>query len=805
MVFRQSFLALIRQVRCSGQTLALNVLGLSVGLAGCLYMLLLAHYESGYDTWIDGSENLYRLELSLRRPDAPPWETALSMPTLGPLLAERLPALKSVTRASQRRRQLVTVGESAHEQWISHVDPNFFALFPLPFLEGEAASALERPEAIVLTRSAAQTLLDNPSTALGRTIRFADGETRLVTGVIEDIPQNSHFDFAVVGSTAALEDFHGVLGNGQFMISAHTYFDIDPDARISELEKTISDVVGELTGLGATNGPMQLSMHLVRVPDIHLKSRGMGQMKPPGDEALVRGFFFVSLLILAVSAVNSTNLNLANFNNRILEVGVRKIAGASWREIAFQFLIEAGLLATLSLLVAVALIYLFIVLGGRVAGIEMHPASVIDGDVLIRATAVLAIVILVGGGYPAVLLARRQPAALFHDNSQGSGNTGRGHIRSFLVTLQFAVTGFLFVSTAIVFGQTRLSLSFERGFSIEDRYVLPGLGNAVAHLEAFRDEVGKLPGVRAASLLSPGVPIDPDRLSSIPANLEGRDSVTVQVGRIATDSLLAATLGVSGIDGSWFTETSQSGNNSLILNRSAMRALGYSQPDEVIGQVLEMRDGQVGKTKGTILGVIDDLRWGSAREKFGPLVYMRLGESSHSLVIHVSRPDLEVALGQVQNLWERFFPDKTFNWTSLEQDYALLAAGDENRAIVFLVFSTVAVLLSCTGLYGITLFFLQRQRREIALRKMFGAENWRIATLLMRRYALPIIIGFLLSVPLAYLYGERWLEQFSPRLSIGVAIFGLSAIVILGLASATVFGLVSRASRQSPAQLFRSE
>lgn len=503
-----NILLLLRRARRDRTGFALNVVGLAVGLAACMHMLWLTHHESTYDSWIEGSETLHRLEFGLAPPDAPLREMPLSMPVAGLLAAEAFPEVRRVTRLSQRRTQNLRVGEIEAEVGVIEADPNFFELFPLPFAEGSGTSALDRPDSVVLTRSAAETLFGQRF-PVGDTIGFPDGKTGVVTAVLENLPQNSHFAFSVMRSTRSREDFGGGIESMRLELSAYNYLDIRPGTDIDGLESEISDFFMEMTGIGKREGGVRIHMRLIPVTDIHLKSLGAGQMKPPGDETTVRSFLLVAILILIVTTINSTNLNLAGFQSRSREVAIRKSVGASRRNIGLQFLLEASLIAGLSFLLALPTVRLLVAIQGRIDGTEIDMASAIDVELLLRVAAVFLVVVALGGGYPALRMAGMQPASLFAGAGPSTSHE-KGRIRTLLVASQFWVASFLVISTLVVHGQTQLSMSFDRGFATENRLVLRGLeGESSSRTEAFRDAVLGIPGVRAASVAAPAPPLDP--------------------------------------------------------------------------------------------------------------------------------------------------------------------------------------------------------------------------------------------------------------------------------------------------------
>lgn len=778
----------------------LNIFGLAAGLSAMLFLILLVTFERGYDRWLPEADSIYRLEFSIHSPGVPARDTALSVPATGQAFAERLPAIKAFTRLSQGKNTSFLLDDDPVERRLFHADPNFFTLFPLTFIAGDRNNALSAPNGIVLSETAAKDLVGDTA-ALGKILHLENGREYRITGVFQDIREDSHLNMALIASTIGIQDYAALFEKGRAQLSLYTYVHIEKNADIPALEKSLNEIFVDLIGFQAVNDVSPFRISLVAVPDIHLKSSGIGQMKPVGDARLIRSLEIVMLLIFAVVALNLSMLSIAGISTRHKEIGIRRILGASSPGIARMLIAESFANASVALLLAAGIMPVLMAHADKIVGDPIALSRLFGGRFLMAIPVVLLLLVLMSGGYPALRLSKMPAAFLL---AGANANFGKGRLRALMVTTQFAFASFLLISSLYVLAQTRHASSYAQGISLTDRYNTKSPRDATyERLNTLRTEAEKLPAIHAASLMSPAPPLTASQLSAIPVSLPGGDGAFVQMSRIMADHHLASTFGIIPLAGAWYDGAS---SDVAVLDQSALRALGLGDPPDAIGATISVKNEKGENRSLEIIGVVEDLAWGSARERFGPLIYVPLSSATGATLVARFNPSRrQEAEAALRSVWRESFPHTPFSMLSLEDAYGSLARHDRARLFSFMASGGLAILLSAAGLYGITAFFLARQKREIALRKLFGATIGIIGLLLLRRYSAPVMIGFLISAPIAYIYNSRWLAQFASRISPGVELYALAGAALATIALAAISGLVFKAAHQKPGPVLSAE
>lgn len=812
-------------------TLPVAIAGLAAGFAGTILILLLARFEFGFDAAVPGNERIYRVETRFNAPGTAGRVMVSAAPALATTARNSIPGIELVARMEVGGSGEFAVGDHRVNLTVRPADVAFLEMFPQRALVGDLATALDRPEAVILTRSAAGRLFGDWRRAQGSTLVAADGANLAVTAVIEDLAADSHI--AADGFAAlpgAVSRSGSDLDSAWLMNSVFTYVRLDTPRDPALLEEQLTAMVAEkvpmIATVGRDGGPL-FEPVVVPLRDIHMYSTASGQMKPPGNPTLIRSMLIVAAAVMAISLANFAAIQLAILGHRAREVGIRKSLGAGRGDIVLQVLVETSVPVALALVVALAGVALLLPAFADFVDREIDGRHLFEGGLLLQIAALWCAVLLLGAAFPALRIASSGPVPLIVGRAPGS--RAGGALRSLTVAAQFAVSGFLIVTTLVVHGQTRLADRFDRGLTFEDRLAINNLGRLDAgRVETLERRIAALPGALATS---PAGNFLPNTMRvTVPVSRGGEAATRIDAERMFVGPGFAELFGLDLLAGRWFLPGfagdalagdgpgGTGGRGAAVIDETLTRMLGFATPSAAIGERIEATDlapgivvgGSERKSALDIVGVVGEAHWGSLREQPAPMLYLTggvaaVGSGVQSLFV-AHAPGAGEAIGAaIGEVWRELVPERPVALASLAAVYDGQAEGERRRATVFGVFSGLAILLSAIGLYGATAFFVQRQEREVALRKLFGASPSGLAVLLGGRFVRPAGLAFLISTPLAWAYNRDWLQDFAIRIEPGPGLYLLALLLAIAVALLTVSGLVARAVRRPPAEALRHD
>ena len=802
----------------------INVVGLSVALACAILILLFVREQFSYDAWIPGTQNLYRLAITIRLPGSPP--LALTNCPFGVLTAigERMPQVKAVVHVVPEGMTIMAGERQGHET-VTVVDPNFFQVLRLPFVQGDPAHALAQPESIVLSERMAHRYFGDAD-PVGRTLRLSGklidfckphdascyGVTHpvTVTGVMRDLPHNTQLiaDFVIPNGSQADELDHLEKAQWTATFGGYGYVELAPGAKPSAVLAALDpmlDASVNYEDLGhKVRGSQAERYQLTPFRNVHLDSDLLGGMTPGGSRTTVYGFAVIAVLIVLVACSNFMNLATARATLRAREIAVRKVAGATRRQIALQILSEAVVTALISLGIALSLAEILLPGYDRLLGDPIGLHYLTDWRLLIDLAAGAVTVGLLSGLYPALVLSGFRPATAL--KSAGSEHTGSGLLRSVLVVSQFAVSIAVGIAAIVIFRQIDYARNVDVGFNRHGVVVLRDLSNLSPDV---RDSLARI--VRAG----PG--IDAVALSdAVPLNLFNSFYVRLRSARVPegtsvrfmrTGPTFASVYGIRLLAGRLPSESEEHETASattvldVLLSRTAARRLGYS-PEQVVGQTLSTAS-LWGRMR--VIGVLDDVAVGGVGGLPYPYVYLPESTQAGFLSVRVRAAQLPQALRYIDKAWHSFAPATALNRYFLADAFNDQFAADERQAAIFAVFVAVAVLIGCLGLFGLAVFTAERRTKEIGVRKVSGARTADIMKLMMWRISIPVLAANLVAWPVAYYYLRQWLEHYAYRISLNPTYFLGAGAVALFIAWATVYANTLRLARTNPVHSLRYE
>ena len=769
-----------------------NVGGLAVGLAGCMLMAIWVLGQLETDRFHEHGERIYRVVTRGEK------AARLTTPAvLGTSFQREATEVEAVVRMLNVDNPvpLVSHGEKRfYEDAFLFADPEVLKVFTLPLVAGDAATALDEPFTVLLSESAAHKLFGGAD-PIGQVIRFKDYLDLTVTGILRDLPEQSHLRIEFLASFATVERWLGTSAVNDWRRSMYrTYLLLRPGVEQHSLSGLLDQLRQE--HFGADN---RGHWELQALHRIHLYSREDLGIAGGGDIREVIILATVACLVLLVACLNYANLGTALAAQRVREIGLRLSMGAGRSQLARQFLIESAVVTSLAFAIAAALADTLVPHVTRFGGTELAVAYS-DPQVLALMASIFLIAVVLSGGYPAFCLARIAPVRAL----EGSGTVGSRKGRLGMVTAQFVVSVGLLCATAIAQQQLAFIQNAELGIETEQVLVMPIRSQPMrGDPQAVKARLGQLPeitSVSAAALL----PAGPVGKSSIRPHSSEADPVSVDL--LWMDAGATETLGMTLAAGEGFTENMEPRNGYFVLSQAAVQALGWESAEAAIGRTLAI--GQGGGTgvspEGTVVGVVEDFHSGSLRRGIQPVV-MQLWPWNNYLLIRFRAHSLQHVAQQVEAVMAELDPVHPFEYSLLDDRFVAMYRRDERLETLFAGFSGLALLVACVGMFGLASFAAQRRRMEFGVRKALGATGVEIGRLLAGELTRLVLAASLLACPIAYLGMATWMEQFSERAEVGAAPFVAAVAAALVAAWVSVAYHAVRTSRIDPVEALRCE
>lgn len=784
-----------------GPTL-INVIGLTAGIAACLLIGLWVERELRFDDFHPEAERIHRVALEARVTDTMTRTPGVPAP-LAPALRQTVPQVAAVTQFRPTRVIFQQQAQTLSERVTLSADSSFFDVFGgFELLHGARTAALNAPDAVVLSATTARALFGRTD-VVGETLTM-DEAPRRVTAVMADVPEASHLQFDAVAARPGIppifkENWTGYAYLTYAKLAEGTSPAVLQDGldRIVETQAMV-DVRGRF---GEPSDAFVYRLFPEALSRIHLYS-DFTVLGPGGSIGTVYTFVLIGLFILGIACINFMNLATARATERATEVGMRKALGAGRRQLVGQFLGEAVLLTAIATGSAFALAATAIPVFNSLAGTSMQ-ASVLLQPVVLGAGGALALAVgLIAGSYPALVLTRFTPATVL--KASGSKTTsGQGRrLRQGLVVAQFAISIALIIGTLVAREQFEYIQTKQLGIDRARVVEIERASDLGEQQAAFARRVRAMPGVTSASAgdgIFGGV-----SQTSFVAYGEG-DSNAQALRYLQTDLRFAETMDINVIAGRGFDPARPADSSAVLLNQAAVDQFGWEEP---IGQRLASCDS--GCTY-TVIGMVEDFHFESLREQVEPLAIVPthpLGGSDRpeSIYARLAPGQTRPVLDQVQSAWGEVAGSGTpFQYSFLDQTYDQIHRDVKQAGDLFSLFSALAVLVACLGLFGLATYTVQRRTKEIGIRKALGATEGQVARLLSREFVQLVGIAFVVAVPLAYLGMQQWLQDFAYRTHLGVSVFLVAGGIAMAIAVLTISTQAFRAARLDPATTLKDE
>jgi putative ABC transport system permease protein len=835
----RSYLTVGIRALAKSQTYAfINIVGLAIGLAACLMLLLYVRYERSYDEWLPNVENLYQVQGEFRDPNTGEAnQSQMSAYVAGETLKKDFPQIERKVYVLSASPVVFHRGEALPTENVAMTDGNLFELLQAPFLHGDPATALANAGSVVLSETEAKKYFGDAN-PVGQTLTLINrgiSTDYRVTGVMQDWPKNSHqrFDMIARIDLAAYmaenaEDFMTEWGWNSGWNYLQLKDGTDPAAINDNLQawEQRNIPTREFGGQMLNQGQFA-DWQLVNLKDIHLGEAQDGSVTPGNEERTILTFTVIAFLILGMACVNFTNLATARASARAREVALRKVLGANRRQLMTQFLLESVVVAGVAMLLALALVELLLPLLGNFLDADLQMSYFGSEGMLLPILLLTLLVGAAGGVYPAFYLSRFQPAQVLKANKSTAEAAGSGKLRSALVIGQFAVSIGLIICTAVVYAQTVHARTADPGYKREGLLEVEGLARRqlVNRTEQIARQMERLPGVE--SVARTGISIDPQNQTGTVVSVPGRE-LPVGMGSYAIDDRYFRTMGIQLLAGRELSANNpmdvvpmglnpsddeqrafaERGIN-IVLNERGARDLGFPNPADAVGKTFKIGlvDPENGAVPMTIVGVVKDTRLRSIRQPLEPIAYSLSNFGLNTLVVRYNDPEPNAVRERVEREWKKIVNDVPFQAEFSEDIVAEQYTAEESQARIFAGFAVLAVVVACLGLFGLAAFTAERRTKEIGIRKVLGARTGDIVRLLAWQFSKPVIVANLIAWPVAWWVMSNWVQRYdeAARVDIGVTPFLLAGLLALAIAIGTIASHAIRVARANPIHALRYE
>ena len=787
---------------------AINISGLAIGLATCLVIMLYVTNELGYDRFNEKADRIVRIVFKASINGEKVEVATAAAPTAQTLLAN-YPEVEEATRVRVYGAPFVTYNnQTFKEDRFAFVDANFFQVFTLPLIQGNAKTALTEPNTIIITKAIAQKYFGNED-PMGKVLQLKNEKTSYkVTGVIDKVPTNSHFHFDIFGSMAGVEEAKETTWMSN---NFNTYLVLRPGFNYKQLEAKFPALLQKQMGpevqkaLGISLEEFlkkgnKVGLFLQPLTAIHLHSDFKGEFEPTGDIRYVYIFGAIAVFMLLIASINFMNLSTAGASKRAREVGIRKVLGSVQGELVRQFLLESILLTIIALVLAILLVYLALPTFNDLAGKELTFHFTEDLWLLPVLLLFGLIVGILAGSYPAFFLSSFRPVAVL----KGTLTAGKESLslRSGLVVFQFFISIALMIGTTVVYQQLNYIQNKKVGYDKDQVLVLHDTYVLGKQEEIYRQQLEQDPRVVSASISS-FLPVGPSNNNNSVVIPDNNGAQAVSTSQYGVDYNYIPTMGMQVVVGRNFSKDFATDSTGMIINEAAVRAFGWG--NKVLGRkVTRFIDKEGNKATHRVIGVVKDFHFQSLHQRITPLVMM-LGNNSGSMIVKVKTKDIAGLAATMKNKWNNFTTDAPMAYSFIDERFAQTYRAEQKIGRILGIFSGLTIFVACLGLFGLATFTAEQRTKEIGIRKVLGASLTNIVALLSRDFLKLVLLANILAWPLAWWAMHKWLQDFEYRTSIGWWVFVLAGIAALFIALLTISFQAIKAAVANPVNSLRSE
>lgn len=798
----------------------INIFGLTLGLTTSMLLFLYVQDELSFDQMHKEANLIYRLE-NWQQYDGTENRWAATQGFLIPDVVSRYPEIKSATRIMPAGApETFSVNNNYYnEQEVFHVDSTFFDVFTFKVLYGDVNTALDAPEKIVLTKSAAIKYFGQPD-PLESIIKRGDTPFR-VSAIVEDIPTNSHFKFSMLIPMAELHRRVPQLVNGRGPAVFYSYVKALNEDAAATLQAKLDEDVLEIMNIRDASGEINpiegLNVREIMMPliDIHLQGHAEKELGSNGDAQYVYIFSTIALFILIIASFNYMNLATARSTKRAKEVGMRKVLGAGKKQVFWQFLSESFFFTAIAMLLSILAVILLIPPFNDFTGKLIDTNLFKNQELLFTVGLVYLLVSILSGLYPSLFLSNFKPLKALKSNVlTGKGNGATVYLRRGLVIMQFGISILLIIGASTVYRQLEFIRNKDLGFNKEQVIVvkLPGRGR-LANLPTIKQEFMSNPSVvvAAPSSVIPGERVHimtvrvPDLVASDAGNENQQEDDGIRGMRIMSgDEDLAKTYGLTIVEGRDLSkEMATDASAGFLLNEAAVREFGFEE--DPIGRRFEYIYGLPEPKSGRVVGVVKDFNYASLHSEVEPLMIHVFPQHAAYLNVRIKSNDVKGTIDKLHQTWSSLQPSLPFEYFFLDSHYDALYHTEMSMGQIITFFTLLAIVIACMGLFGLASFITEQRTKEIGVRKVLGASIQSLMVSLSKEFVVLVLLANLLACYPAYYLLNGWLEGFVFRVDISPITFVIAALAALIIAFVTISIKTYVAAKNNPVKSLRYE
>lgn len=785
----------------------INIFGLAIGMACCILILMYVTDELSYDKFHEKSDHIYRIN-AISSIGTTTRHYATVPPALAKGLAETIPEIESYTRLMDQDRIRGDVdGVNVEITECFFVDSDFFNIFTYEFIEGNPETAIKNPDSIVITEETALRIFGEES-PIGKT--FGLGRDRLVqvTGVLKNIPKNSHIQFNSILPFSFIRDEEGTpadFSEANYFCEWYAYLLLREGMDIGALEDKMMAVVDEKWGDIYRERGTTRQYPLQNIKELHLWSTSMHEPSTPGDISTVHLFSAIALFVLFIACFNFINLSTARSANRGREVGMRKLLGSQRSQIMRQFLSESVIMSIIGLILGILLVTMVLPVFNRLAGKEFDFGQLLNPTVLLGLLGIIIVTGIIAGSFPAFVLSAFDPVMVLKGKLSSASKNNM--FRKILVGVQFSISIFMIICIVVIVRQLDYMKNMNLGFNKEQLVVIPFFGNlqneeGVSSHNTLKNKFSQNPSIVSASY---SIDIPGGDLGSDAFLPEGRDNnESIRAVRFWVGHNFVKTYGMEIVLGRDFSETySTDADQAIIVNEKAVEMIGWGE--DVIGKRLVnvSRDNR----PGVIVGVVKDFHSEGMKMELRPVVLALDPRFFTFISVRIRPENVPDTLAYLETSLRETYPESEFsyNYYFIDDNFRSKYPEEEKIREIYIAFGCLAVFVACLGLFGLASFSVQQRTKEIGVRKVLGASVREIVMLLSKEFTKWILAANLIAWPLAYYMMNRWLENFAYRINVKWDIFIFAGILTAVIAFFTISFHSMRAAKSNPVDALKYE
>ena len=790
-MIKNLFKTALRHIRKHYGYSLLNIIGLALGITSALFLIIYVSDEISYDRYNEKADRIYRVSSKITETDDQfTWNVA-QIP-MGPQVVQDYPEVESFVRFINMPGGLYKYEDKEYiEDNFFYVDSTLFDIFTYKVLKGEVRSAVIEPGKIVLTRTVAAKYFGDAD-PVGKVLTTGDNAFE-VTGIIEDVPSNSHFRFDAVAARNNLPKQLGTWGN----FGVFTYLLLPKGTDYKAFESKMQGMYD--AHMKTIFEPLKITIEyqLEPITKIHLYSTNSGEPEPTGSITYVIIFGIVALFLILIAAMNYMNLATARSAGRAREVGLRKVVGSKRGTLIGQFLSESVVLTIISLIISVILLIILLPKFNMLSGKSFDLAVLYSPVAIISVVGIILVAGIIGGSYPAFYLSRFNPVTVLKGEiTKGSGGS---IFRKILVVIQFTISIAMIICTLVVFRQLNYMKKMDQGFDQE---------NIISLRLLNQDMIRKYPVLKTTLLenddisyvTSTNTPVG-EGSGKVIFNMETDQGMAQRgINFAVVDHDFVETMGIDIIEGRDFSQDMPSDTlYSVVVNETLAKRLGWTEP---IDKKVQLGDGE--QINARVIGVMKDYHQTGMYNEIESLMLV-YRERNNIVYLKLNGRDNEQTLEYIRNTWEEIFPDQPFTYTYLSERFNNQFEADEKRGLIFTIFTILAILIACLGLYGLSSYMVEQRTKEIGIRKVFGANEASVVRLIFKDFLILVSISILIALPGSYYFMTRWLENYVYRSDISIYVLVFAALITIALTLITISYRAYKAAVLNPAESIKTE